>query len=223
MAKGKAPRAVVKAVKGKSKVAKAGSLTKELMDKAVRHIASEIVAARPGLDSHTPRGFAEGLLKEAQETFPRLTMNKVNYAVKLLKMELKKGSLSLNAVTNVSSLTDECEQSQISTTSTNMTSSTELSSESECSHPKRKSSATSNNISSKRSKGNADVTKTRRATAVIDNGSKKKKQPKKKSPTLSKIVAQEALQLGDQKALLIQLLGNFVTVLRRQQKKQCVS
>jgi hypothetical protein len=42
-------------------------------------------------------------------------------------------------------------------------------------------------------------------------------------PTLSKIIAQEAEQLGDQKALLIQLLGNFVTVLRRQQKKQCVS
>jgi hypothetical protein len=173
MAKGKAPRAVVKAVKAKSKVAKADSLTKELMDKAVQHIASEIVAARPGLDSRTPRGFAESLLKEAQEAFPRLTMNKVNYAVKLLKMELKKGSLSLNAVINVSSLTDECEQSETSTTSTNVTSSTELSSESECSHPKRKSSTTSNNISSKQSKGNGDVTKTRRATAVIDNGSEK--------------------------------------------------
>jgi hypothetical protein len=69
--KGKAPRAVVKAVKAKSKVVKAGSLTKELIDKAVRHIPSEIVAARPGLDSRTPRGFAEGLLKDAQEAFPR--------------------------------------------------------------------------------------------------------------------------------------------------------
>jgi hypothetical protein len=74
------------------------------MEKAVQHIASEIVAAKPGLDGRTPRGFAEKLLKEARNSFPKLTMNKVNYAVKSLKKELKKGLLSFNNTTNISSL-----------------------------------------------------------------------------------------------------------------------
>jgi hypothetical protein len=55
------------------------------MDTAVRLIASEIIAAKPGLDEHTPRGFSEKLLKEAKDSFSKLTMNKVNYAVKSLK------------------------------------------------------------------------------------------------------------------------------------------
>jgi hypothetical protein len=181
MVNAKAPRLAVKAVKAKSKVAKAGSLTKELMGKAVRHIATEIVAAKPGLDSRTPRGFADSLLKEAQETFPKLTMNKINYAVKLLKMELKNGSLSLNAETNVSSLTDDCEKSVVSDTSSssNRTSSSEISSDSEPGNSKRKRSTSSSIIASERSKGSADVTKTKHVTAVVDYGSGKK-QPQKK-------------------------------------------
>jgi hypothetical protein len=42
MVKSNAPRTIVKAAKAKSKVIKAGVLTNELMNKAVRHIASEI-------------------------------------------------------------------------------------------------------------------------------------------------------------------------------------
>ena len=42
-----APRSHIKAVKAKSKTSKTGALTKELMNKAVRHIAEEIVAAKP--------------------------------------------------------------------------------------------------------------------------------------------------------------------------------
>ena len=64
------------------------------MSKAVRHIAEEIVTAKPGLDGCTPRGFAEKLVNEGKETFPKITMNKVNYASKLIKDELEKGSLS---------------------------------------------------------------------------------------------------------------------------------
>jgi predicted TPR repeat methyltransferase len=89
------------------KASKARSLTKELMDKAVRHIASEIVASKPELDARTPRGYAEKLLKEVKESFPKLTMNKVNYDVKLLIEELKKGALSLNTASKISSLTGE--------------------------------------------------------------------------------------------------------------------
>jgi hypothetical protein len=88
------------------------------MNKAVHHIASEIVAAKSGLDNCTPQGFAEKLVREGKEIFPELTMNKVNYAVKLLKLELKKGSLSLNADSNISSLTNKAAESVISTVST---------------------------------------------------------------------------------------------------------
>ena len=45
MAKINAPRSHIKAVKAKSKTSKIGALTKELMYKAVHHIAEEIVAA----------------------------------------------------------------------------------------------------------------------------------------------------------------------------------
>jgi hypothetical protein len=92
MVKGNAPHTIVKAAKAKSKAIKIGSLTNELMNKAVRNIASEIVAAKSGLDNRTPRGFAEKLVREGKEIIPKLTMNKVNYAVKLLELELKKGS-----------------------------------------------------------------------------------------------------------------------------------
>jgi hypothetical protein len=47
------------------------------MDKAFRHIVSELVAAKPGLDGRTTRGFTEQLVKEAKESFPQLTMDKV--------------------------------------------------------------------------------------------------------------------------------------------------
>ena len=90
MAKSNAPRNHVKAAKAKSKMSKTGALTKELMNKAVRHIAEEIVAAKPGLDGRTPRGFAEKLVNEGKETFLTITLNKVNYAIKLIEDELKK-------------------------------------------------------------------------------------------------------------------------------------
>jgi hypothetical protein len=48
---------------------KARSLTIELMDKAVRHIAPEILAAKPDVNGRTPRGYAESLLKEGKESF----------------------------------------------------------------------------------------------------------------------------------------------------------
>lgn len=85
------------------------SLTKDLMEKALKHIASEIVAAKPNIDGRTPRGFAETLLKEAQSMFPVLTMNKINYAVKNQKEALKKGALNVNSSSKVSSLTGDSE------------------------------------------------------------------------------------------------------------------
>jgi hypothetical protein len=87
MAKSNAPRTIVKAAKAKSKVLNAGVLTNDLTNKAVRHIASEIVAAKSGLDNRTPRGFAEKLVREGKEIFSKLTLNKANYAIKLLKLE----------------------------------------------------------------------------------------------------------------------------------------
>ncbi len=98
------------------KASKAKLLTKEPMDKAVQHIASEIVAAKPGLDGRTPRGFAEKLLKEAKYSFPKSTMNKVNYAVKSLKNELKRGSLSLNNTSNIS-----CDDKSVKSTASSST------------------------------------------------------------------------------------------------------
>jgi hypothetical protein len=38
------------------------------------------------LDGHTPRGFVEKLVDEGKETFPKITMNKVNYVLSELKM-----------------------------------------------------------------------------------------------------------------------------------------
>jgi hypothetical protein len=48
-------------------------------------IATEIVAAKPGLDGRTPCGFAEKLVKDSKETLPLLTTNKVNYVLELKK------------------------------------------------------------------------------------------------------------------------------------------
>ncbi len=41
------------------------SFTKELMEKAIQHLATEITAAKPDVNGRTPRGFAEKLLSEA--------------------------------------------------------------------------------------------------------------------------------------------------------------
>jgi hypothetical protein len=60
MVKSNAPQSFVKA-------SKAAALTNELMNKAVHNNAAEIVAAKPGLDGHTPKGFAEKLVKEGKE------------------------------------------------------------------------------------------------------------------------------------------------------------
>ena len=67
-------------------MSKTGALTRELLSKAERYIAEQIVAAKPGLDGHTPRGFVEKLVDEGKETFPKITMNKVNYLLSELKM-----------------------------------------------------------------------------------------------------------------------------------------
>ncbi len=60
------------------------------MDKAVQHIASEILAAKPDVNGRTPRGYAESLLKEGKESFPSLNMNRINCMIKKNKDELKK-------------------------------------------------------------------------------------------------------------------------------------
>ncbi len=65
------------------KASKARSLAKELRDKAVRHITSEILAAKPDVNGRTPRGYAESLLK-GKENFPSLNMNRINYMIKKL-------------------------------------------------------------------------------------------------------------------------------------------
>jgi hypothetical protein len=104
MVKSNNKKVAAKIVKLK-KPSKARSLTKELMERAVRHIAEEILAAKPTADQRTPRGFADKLLKEAKETFPKLSMNKINYAIKKMKEGLKKGALSLSS--SLSSLTND--------------------------------------------------------------------------------------------------------------------
>jgi hypothetical protein len=97
---------VIKVAKAK-KASNMISLMKDLINKAVRHIASAIVAAKPDINGRTPRGFAEKLFQEAKEVLPTLTMNKINYAVKNIKEELKKGALHVNTNSNVSSLTND--------------------------------------------------------------------------------------------------------------------
>jgi recombinational DNA repair protein RecR len=92
MVKSNNKKVAAKIVKLK-KPSKAQSLTKELMERAVRHIAEEILAVKPTADGRTPRGFADKLLKEAKETFPKLSMNKINCAIKKMKEGLKKGSV----------------------------------------------------------------------------------------------------------------------------------
>jgi hypothetical protein len=89
-------------------------------------------------------------------------MHNINYAIKLIRDELKKGSLSAS---NISSLTDDA--SIISTASTNVTSGTsgsKSSLESEASKPTKKWQATDNNSLHKWSKLN---------TSAVDKGSQK--------------------------------------------------
>jgi len=91
---GKGTKRTKLASKVKKATSKSKSLSKELMQKAIRHIALEIIAAKPSVNDRTPRGFAEKLLKEAQEALPKLTMNRINYAIKNLKEQLKNGILN---------------------------------------------------------------------------------------------------------------------------------
>ncbi len=139
------------------------------MDKAVRHIASEIVAAKPGLDGRTPRGFAEKLLKKAKESFPKLTMNKVNYAVTLLKKQLKQGSLSLHSF-NISSLIFDDESIKSTPSSgTNTTATTSSTSKSSSA-----ADAEANKSSQKRNKAKAKSSSAAEAEVIAnDNRSKK--------------------------------------------------
>jgi hypothetical protein len=76
------------------------------MEKAIRHIATEIIAAKPDVNGRTPRGFAEKLLSEAKESLPKITMNKINYEITKLKKQLKNGALNVSG-SNISSLTDD--------------------------------------------------------------------------------------------------------------------
>jgi hypothetical protein len=94
-------------------------------------------------------------------------MNKVNHAIKLIKIELKKGSLSFNADSYISSLIDEAAESVIPTASTNVISGSKSSLESKASNPTRKWGVTDNNTSHKWSK----IT-----TSAVDNGSGGKNQ-----------------------------------------------
>jgi hypothetical protein len=126
---------------------------------------------------------------------------KVNYAIKLIKEELKKGSLSLNADSNISSLTDEAVESDISTASTNVTSGSKSSLESKASNPARKRGLADNNTSHKRSKI---------YTSAIDYGSRKKiKLISSKNTVLT------PMQLDNQKALPMKVLESFLNVLSR--------
>ena len=168
MAKKNSNRKSISAAKVE-KASKARSLTKELMDKAVRHIASEIVAAKPGLDGRTPRGFAEKLLKEARDSFPKLTMNKVNYAVKSQKKELKKGSLSFNNNSNISSLS--CDDESVKTTASGSTNTTTTSNTSKSPSA---AEAEANKASKKRSNAKTKSTSAAEAEAnATDDRSKK--------------------------------------------------
>jgi hypothetical protein len=99
-------RTISKSVAKVKNARKPKSLTKELMDKAIRHIATEIIAAKPDVNGRTPRGFAEKLLSEAKESLPKITMNKINYAITKLKKQLKNGALNITG-SNISSLTDD--------------------------------------------------------------------------------------------------------------------
>jgi hypothetical protein len=76
------------------------------MEKAIQHIATEIIVAKPDVNGRTPRGFAEKLLSEAKESLPKITMNKINYAITKLKKQLKNGALNVTG-SNISSLTDD--------------------------------------------------------------------------------------------------------------------
>ncbi len=70
------------------------------MEKAIRHIATEIIAAKPDVNGRSPRGLAEKLLSEAKESPPKITMNKINYAITKLKKQLKNGALNVTGSNN---------------------------------------------------------------------------------------------------------------------------
>jgi hypothetical protein len=89
-----------------NKARKPKSLTKALIEKTMRHTATEIIVAKPDVNGRTPQGFAEKLLIEAKETLPKLTMNRINYAIKNLRKQLKSGVLNVTG-SNISSLTDD--------------------------------------------------------------------------------------------------------------------
>jgi hypothetical protein len=88
------------------------------MDKAVWHIASEIISAKPDVNGRTPRGYAERLLKEEKETFSSLNMNMINM-IKKIKDQLKKGALYVNGYSNISRLTGETKSQSTASTSDN--------------------------------------------------------------------------------------------------------
>jgi hypothetical protein len=78
------------------------------MHNAVQHIAAQIIAAKKDVNERTPHGFAKRLLQEAYESFPRITMNMINYATKTTKERMIKSTISLSTTpTNICPLTGD--------------------------------------------------------------------------------------------------------------------
>ena len=88
MAKGGRKQRKVKKAKRQEKARPNGNLTKELMKICIDKIAEQITSSKEDISRRTPQGFAENLLQEARKSFPKTTMNMVNYAMLKLK---KKG------------------------------------------------------------------------------------------------------------------------------------
>ena len=106
MAKGGRKQRKVKKAKRREKARPNGNLTKELMKICIEKIAEQILSSKEDISGRTPRGFAESLLQEARKSFPKMTMNMVNYAILKLKKERISSVITLTAAeSNISSLT----------------------------------------------------------------------------------------------------------------------
>jgi hypothetical protein len=78
------------------------------MHNAVQHIAAQIIAAKKDVNIRTSRGLAEQLLQEAKESFPRISINMINYTIKTIKEKMIKSTITLStSTTNISSLTGD--------------------------------------------------------------------------------------------------------------------
>lgn len=106
MAKKGGKQRKVKKVKCREKARPNGNLTKQLMKICTDKIAEQIISSKEDISGRTPRGFAESLLQEARKSFPKMTMNMVNYAIlKLKKERISSVITSAAGESNISSLT----------------------------------------------------------------------------------------------------------------------